>query len=80
MELKLYLFSSFLLHQICLNRTFYGIETIYRSDSIHTVFCLNRTFYGIETSQNVSRDASFACLNRTFYGIETYQELYCYQR
>ena len=27
MELKLYLFSSFLLHQICLNRTFYGIET-----------------------------------------------------
>ena len=34
---------------ICLNRTFYGIETFFVNSFVLGLNCLNRTFYGIET-------------------------------
>ena len=37
-------------HKICLNRTFYGIETCKIEAEERFLLCLNRTFYGIETS------------------------------
>ena len=44
---------------MCLNRTFYGIETSFRQVSANQVECLNRTFYGIETtSYNLEQEAS----------------------
>ena len=35
---------------VCLNRTFYGIETNYQLEASFKDLSLNRTFYGIETS------------------------------
>ena len=34
---------------LCLNRTFYGIETRKQGDGCAEAGSLNRTFYGIET-------------------------------
>ena len=52
-----------------LNRTFYGIETIWWVRGCDPGHRLNRTFYGIETIQE--RKMIRLVLNRTFYGIET---------
>ncbi len=41
-----------MLRFICLNRTFYGIETIQFSLQRTLNISLNRTFYGIETAFN----------------------------
>ena len=55
----------------CLNRTFYGIETM--SNGTHGTLRtrLNRTFYGIETFDRTFNRSRYSSLNRTFYGIET---------
>ena len=34
--------------KVCLNRTFYGIETQNRATAVHTEYCLNRTFYPVK--------------------------------
>ena len=55
----------------CLNRTFYGIETLSLDNSNTHTTSLNRTFYGIETGKVMVISFWAVCLNRTFYGIET---------
>ena len=61
-----------------LNRTFYGIETVWTGVAGRVDDSLNRTFYGIETCFYFANVRWCQSLNRTFYGIETndYQEDY----
>ena len=47
---------------ICLNRTFYGIETGGVAVFLTFTYSLNRTFYGIETSQRAAQGEPDAVL------------------
>ena len=52
MELKQVTQCVTLYGVFCLNRTFYGIETLNVPKYTFYPLCLNRTFYGIETIQH----------------------------
>ena len=71
MELKLESYQICKVKLVCLNRTFYGIETRFLRMLKDYEFSLNRTFYGIETKIIATTDNFTVSLNRTFYGIET---------
>ena len=71
MELKLFGCCRLLRETQSLNRTFYGIETLFCDKDRHSRHCLNRTFYGIETYHEAHQRRNEWSLNRTFYGIET---------
>ena len=71
MELKVIKMESVSKLMLCLNRTFYGIESCWWYYSPRTPFVLIVPFMELKEMYGKPIFNRLTCLNRTFYGIES---------
>ena len=71
MELKHPQSAAQMDQRLCLNRTFYGIETIKVLCRLATALVLIVPFMELKRDSRLTQKSVKTSLNRTFYGIET---------